>query len=82
MLQSLDVNTHSNYGAGLLCFTQFCDLLSTPETAHMPASSELISLFMAHYAGNVSEKTLNNWLASLHFWHIVNSAPWNGNDML
>ncbi|KAI5981110.1 hypothetical protein EDD15DRAFT_2337602 [Pisolithus albus] len=30
----------------------------------------------------LSQKTLNNWLAALHFWHIVNGAPWHGNDML
>ncbi|KAI6154728.1 hypothetical protein BKA82DRAFT_3969337, partial [Pisolithus tinctorius] len=82
MLQSLDVNTRSNYGAGLLRFTQFCDLFAIPETSRMPAPSELISLFAAHHAGHVSEKTLNNWLAGLHFWHIVNGMPWNGDDML
>ncbi|KIO09047.1 hypothetical protein M404DRAFT_70662, partial [Pisolithus tinctorius Marx 270] len=31
MLQSLDHSTCSNYGAGLLHFTQFCDLLALPE---------------------------------------------------
>ncbi|KIO05461.1 hypothetical protein M404DRAFT_25580 [Pisolithus tinctorius Marx 270] len=82
MLQSLDHSTHSNYGAGLLWFTQFCDLLVLPEEFRMPASSELISLFSAHHAGHASEKTLHNWLAGLHFWHIVNGAPWYGDDML
>lgn len=82
MLQSLDHSTRSNYGAGLLRFTQFCDLLALPEESRMPASPELISLFSAHHAGHASEKTLNNWLAGLHFWHIVNGAPWYGDDML
>lgn len=82
MLQSLDVNTRSNYGAGLLRFTQFCDQLSIPEVDCMPASSELLALFAAHHAGQLSDKTLNNWLAGLHFWHIVNGALWNGDDML
>lgn len=82
MLQSLDHSTCSNYGAGLLHFTQFCDLLALPEEFRMLASSELISLFSAHHAGHASEKTLNNWLAGLHFWHIVNGAPWHGDDML
>jgi len=46
------------------------------------ASSELLALFSAHHTGCTSNKTLNNWLASLHFWHTVNGAPWNGNSML
>ncbi|KAI6007081.1 hypothetical protein EDD15DRAFT_2383948 [Pisolithus albus] len=82
MLQSLDSNTRSNYGSGLLRFTQFCDRLSIPESARMPASAELLALFASNHAGQLSDKTLNNWLAGLHFWHIVNGAPWNGDDML
>ncbi|KAI6107296.1 hypothetical protein EDD16DRAFT_1695074 [Pisolithus croceorrhizus] len=82
MLQSLDVNTCSNYGTGLLRFTQFCDQTSVPESAHMPASTELLSLFSTHHTSQLSEKMLNNWLTGLHFWHIVNGASWNGNDML
>ncbi|KIO12981.1 hypothetical protein M404DRAFT_123531, partial [Pisolithus tinctorius Marx 270] len=82
MLQSLDTNTHSNYGAGLLRFTQFCDNLSIPEADRMPVSAELITLFASHHARHFSDKTLNNWLAGLHFWHIVNGAVWNTDDML
>ncbi|KIO08906.1 hypothetical protein M404DRAFT_133542 [Pisolithus tinctorius Marx 270] len=82
MLQSLDHSTCSNYRAGLLHFTQFCNLLALLEEFHMPASSELISLFSAHHTGHTSEKILNNWLTGLHFWHIINSAPWHRDDML
>lgn len=82
VLQSLDHNTRSNYGAGLLRFTQFCDDHNIPESDCIPASAPLLSLFASHQAGRASDKTLNNWLAGLHFWHIVNGAPWNGDDML
>ncbi|KAI6138785.1 hypothetical protein BKA82DRAFT_3989424 [Pisolithus tinctorius] len=82
MLQSLDVNTHSNYGAGLLHFTQFCNKLSIPESARMPTSAELIALFASHHARHLSDKTLNNWLAGLHFWHIINGAEWKADDKL
>ena len=82
MIQSLDTTTRSNYGAGLLRFTQFCDDQGIDESLRMPASSELLALFAAHHAGLASGKTLNNWLAGLHFWHIVNGATWNGDDML
>ncbi|KAF9220285.1 hypothetical protein BS17DRAFT_797791 [Gyrodon lividus] len=57
MICSLDQNTRSNYGTGLLHFTHL---------THLQASN----------------KMLNNWLAGLHFWHTVNSAIWNGADML
>jgi hypothetical protein len=32
ILLSLNESTRSDYGAGLLRFTQFCDLLAIPET--------------------------------------------------
>jgi len=35
MLQSLDSRTHSNYGAGLLRFTQFCDNNKIPKLDHI-----------------------------------------------
>ena len=48
----------------------------------MPASQPLIASFTASHAGTISDKTLNNWLAGLHFWHLVNGSPWSGADML
>lgn len=82
MIRSLDHDTCSNYGSGLLCFTQFCDRLNIPEAERMPASQPLIASFAASHAGTISDKTLNNWLAGLHFWHLVNGSPWSGADML
>jgi hypothetical protein len=82
MLCSLDRDTRSNYGAGLLRFTQYCDLNSVPETDRMPASEVLLSAFAASAAGQLSDKTLSSWLAGLHYWHTVNGAIWNGKDML
>lgn len=82
MLFSLDENTRSNYGAGLLRFTQFCDANKIPETSRMPASESLLAAFSASAAGTVSESALSNWLAGLHYWHVVNGATWHGADML
>ncbi|KAJ7652617.1 hypothetical protein B0H17DRAFT_1214879 [Mycena rosella] len=65
MLLGLDEGTRSNYGAGLLRFTQFCDVLAIREEARMPASAHL---------------TLNNWLAGLKTWHDINGAEWNGDS--
>ncbi|KIK90257.1 hypothetical protein PAXRUDRAFT_831726 [Paxillus rubicundulus Ve08.2h10] len=82
MICSLDQDTRSNYGAGLLRFTQYCNSCNIPEADHMPASENLIAAFAASHAATTSDKTLNNWLAGLHFWHTVNGATWQGADML
>ncbi|KIK74878.1 hypothetical protein PAXRUDRAFT_835863 [Paxillus rubicundulus Ve08.2h10] len=82
MIRSLDQDTRSNYGAGLLHFTQYCDSCNIPEADRMPASKNLIAAFTASHAATASDKTLNNWLAGLHFWHMVNGATWQGADML
>ncbi|KAG1718865.1 hypothetical protein EDD22DRAFT_941011 [Suillus occidentalis] len=79
-LHSLDIDTRSNYGAGLLCFMQFCDCISIPEDKRMPASSDLLSAFVADASGTVSDSTVNNWLSGLHYWHIVNGADWHGSS--
>jgi hypothetical protein len=48
----------------------------------MPTSEPLLASFAASSAGLTSDKTLSNWLAGLHYWHVVNGAPWHGADML
>ncbi|KAF8123988.1 hypothetical protein EV363DRAFT_1178801, partial [Boletus edulis] len=67
MIYSLDKDTRSNYGS---------------EDGCMPASLELIAAFATSHVGRISDKTLNNWLAGLHFWHTVNGATWHGSNML
>ena len=54
MLFSLDENTRSNYGAGLLCFTQYCDTHSILECNRMPASETLLSAFSASASGGTA----------------------------
>ncbi|KAJ7109090.1 hypothetical protein C8R43DRAFT_1099845 [Mycena crocata] len=80
MLLGLDESTRSNYGAGLLRFTQFCDSLGIHEEARMPASGHLLAIFAADAAGYSSDGTVNNWLAGLRIWHDVNGAQWNGDS--
>lgn len=46
----------------------------------MPASSDLLSAFVADASGTVSDSTVNNWLSGLHYWHIVNGADWHGSS--
>jgi hypothetical protein len=82
MTFSLDQGTRNGYGAGLLRFTQFCDKNNVSERNRMPASELLLSAFIADAAGSVGSSAINNWLAGLHFWHILNAAPWKGQEML
>src|SRR6202040_3778509 len=79
-----DQNPRSNYGAGLLHFTQFCDSLSVPESHRMLASAILLSAFAASGLAKVSRSCVDSWMAGLRFWHTFNGATWNGegNEML
>ncbi|KAG1804573.1 hypothetical protein EV424DRAFT_1474442 [Suillus variegatus] len=52
------------------------------QTERMPAAEALLSQFMAAFTGTTSAKTLNNWLAGLQFWHIINGAQWQGAQLL
>jgi hypothetical protein len=80
---SVEKQTHENYGAGLLRFTQFCDKFNIHENLRMPASEALLCLFIANQgAGSVSENTISSWLSSLKMWHSINGAPWHGGRIL
>jgi len=81
MIHSLDQDTCSNYSTGLLRFTQFCDSINVPESQHMPASEALLAQFITAFAGITASKTLDNWMAGLQFWHIVNGATWHASAM-
>jgi hypothetical protein len=77
---ALAPSTRSTYAAGLLRFTQFCDSWKISEQDRMPASAALLAAFVSQCLGSYSGKTLNSWLAGLHSWHIMNRAPWHGDD--
>ncbi|KAI0824854.1 hypothetical protein BC628DRAFT_1321576 [Trametes gibbosa] len=82
MAHALELRTRKNYGAGLLRFTQFCDSLSIPEEARMPAGDVLIAAFVAHHAGRVRFDTIAGWLSGLAVWHALNGARWVGGNIL
>ncbi|KAJ3978537.1 hypothetical protein F5890DRAFT_1595856, partial [Lentinula detonsa] len=68
----------SNYAAGLLRFSQFCDRMGVSEQDRMPASEVLISGFMGSYSGKCAGSTMRAWLSGLRQWHILHGAPWYG----
>lgn len=80
VLDGLAPNTRTSYAAGILRFTQFCDEWNIPEAHRMPASSTLLAAFASSYVGHYRGKTINQWLSGLCSWHIINHAPWFGDD--
>ena len=73
---SLAPATRSNYGAGILCFTQFCDSWKISEEDRMPASAALLAAFVSCHIGSYLGKTIKSWLSGIQSWHIMNWAPW------
>jgi hypothetical protein len=82
MLLSLEEKTHSNYGASLLQFTQFCYYHNISEADRCPASEVIISAFIASYAGLHLVDCINGWLSGIKWWHTFHGAKWNGDHML
>ena len=77
---TLATSSKSTYGAGLLCFNQFCDWWQISEVACMPASYALLCTFIGNHKGSSSGKTIKSWLSGIHAWHISNHVPWYGDN--
>jgi hypothetical protein len=77
---ALAPNTKNTYGAGPLRFTQFCDEWDIDEEARMPASYALLCAFIGEHKGKQAGNTIRSWLSGIRSWHIVNHAPWYGDD--
>jgi len=77
---ALAPNSKSTYAAGILRFNQFCDKYGISEEDRMPASYALLCAFIAEYKGRQSGNTIKGWLSGLRSFHLVNHAPWNGDD--
>ena len=73
-------NTKTTYAASTLCFTQFCDTWHIDEEAWMPASYPLLCAVIGEHKGRQAGNTICSWLSGIHAWHVVNHAPWFGDD--
>ncbi|RXW15088.1 hypothetical protein EST38_g10767 [Candolleomyces aberdarensis] len=80
LLASLAEATRTSYGAGLLRFSEYCDREEISELRRMPASSFLLSGFIAEFSSTVSGSTIHCWMSGIRAWHILNNAPWHGGD--
>jgi hypothetical protein len=72
--------TATTYAAGMKRFTQFCDWWDIPECDCMPTSYALLSAFVASHIRKEAGNTIKTWLSGIHGWHMVNHAPWFGDD--
>jgi len=83
LVRAIVPTTLSNYGAGLLRCTQFCDSFKVAEDLHMPVLEWLLSVFVTTMgASSVGGSTIRTWLLGLQLWHMVNVAPWHGTPHL
>jgi hypothetical protein len=46
----------------------------------MPANYALLCAFVGEHKGRHSGNTIRSWLSGLRSWHVVNHAPWEGDD--
>jgi len=72
--------TLETYASGLLSWHVFCDSKHIPEVQRAPASSVLITSFLATLAGLFSNKTLHNYVHGVRAWHILHGTPWAINE--
>lgn len=46
----------------------------------MLALYALLCAFIGNFKGSISGKTIKSWLSGIRAWHLINHAPWYGND--
>ncbi|KAE9395165.1 hypothetical protein BT96DRAFT_997856 [Gymnopus androsaceus JB14] len=73
-------STLESYGSGLLVFHVFCDLKGVSESQRAPASTLLISAFVAALAGSYSGDAIANYTAAIHAWHVLHGVEWEMNQ--
>ncbi|KAJ3974116.1 hypothetical protein EV361DRAFT_794934 [Lentinula raphanica] len=75
-------STKTSYGAGILRFNQFCDLMGVEENLRMPADETLLIGFVGHYMGSKSGSCIRSWLSAIQAWHTLAGAPWPSDSKL
>ena len=73
-------NTKTTYATSTLRFTQFCNRWGINEEAHIPASYPLLCAFIGEHKGRQAKNTIHSWLSGIHVWHVINHAPWFGDN--
>lgn len=68
--------TLAMYGTGVLVFHVFCDEKRVPDAQRAPASSLLMTAFLASAAGAYSGATLAAYFYGVRAWHLIHGARW------
>jgi len=69
-------STKETYGAGLLVFHVYCDLMLIEENKRCPVSSNLLLEFLSSCAGAYSGSAIANYAAGIKAWHLLHSRLW------
>lgn len=69
-------STRATYGAGLKLFMEICDEKGVPDHDRVPASKDLIAVFLAQLVGAYSASAARNYYAALRAWHIIHRLEW------
>ena len=76
MGKSWEESTLAAYGSESLNFHVYCDQKGIPEEEQAPARPILISAFISSLASAYSGSTINNYVCSIHAWHILHGVRW------
>ncbi|KAI0089522.1 hypothetical protein BDY19DRAFT_984980 [Irpex rosettiformis] len=75
-VKAYNVSTLATYGAGLKLFMEVCDAKELPDRDRIPASKDLISVFLAQLVGAYSASAAKNYFAGVRAWHIIHRLDW------
>ncbi|KAI0765533.1 hypothetical protein BC629DRAFT_1249024, partial [Irpex lacteus] len=69
-------STKATYAAGLKLYMDLCDTKGIPNRNRIPASNDLISLFVSQLVGAYSASAAKNYFAGVRAWHIIHRYRW------
>lgn len=76
MWEAFREGTKVTYAAGLKLYLDMCDAKGIPDRARIPASQDLITLFVAQLVGAYSASAAKNYFAGIRAWHIIHRFRW------
>jgi hypothetical protein len=74
--------TSNNYNYAIKRYLKFASSIGFPEQQALPASEELILLFVCEGLGRTGPGTAKNNLSALRSWHVKNRFPWKRPDCM
>lgn len=76
-VEAFNVSTRATYGAGLKLYMEVCDAKDIPDRDRVPASKELVAVFLAQLVGAYSASAAKNYYSELRAWHIIHGFGWH-----